>query len=507
MSITFSLLCVSIIMIILIFLNIIDVLPDCDDSDSSQTDLDNESGWKWAPLFGDSKIAEAIKNGLGIDLNPPFWFDKLNPRKGISCWPSKQAPMFLNIQFLAFLQFILWIVFGDFLPGSFNGFPILASLVSPVIFFKWLYFTLPGSTSGGFGTTLSYLTQLFIVFVPFIPVIKRWWDTSNAIVHNCGEILRMGKKLNMSPIQVAKVFGYNTDEKFKESPFYNCEATQSTPENVLLSQEQMDSLTNMVENGNPRLQSGGSDEKGNQRIGWKNHIAKTVLNKAIGYKVGMTDFFVRLVSAERWNFIKSEWFEFYIDIPNPIEEWEPSGIRFGVSDIIFTVSYISIFIAELMHDIISWIKGLPTHIDQGIYVPNVPRTLSMFWHPIPTYYAIGGSNESCSNIFYMIYLFRVQILLIALIGLVIFLIFDVISFIRKNIRLVLTVIAGIILFSIMVGLMFDGILWLWNNALIYIFYKWPKALIEILINGFFWVFEGMLSETIEILKLYSNTLF
>jgi hypothetical protein len=502
MATTFILLCITIILLILVILGIMKILPSCDD-DSSQTADYSEAGWVWDPLFG--KPTEFIKGiqdtlktvTLGIvDINPPWWFKKLTSRKGFACWPSNDAPFYYNIQFLGFMQFAVWMVLGNTIPGSFNAFPMMTVPASLVIFLRWLWLSdpwwgiLPGLRSG---SGLCFVTQGLIALLPFVPVLKRFYDKYAKSTMNCGEILKLGAEMELSPTQVSEAYGY---KDYKKSPFNDCKTEDPKSAPILPAAELAQAIQN-IEHGKPG-HVGGSAGK-NKLEGWNQHIAKSTLDDHPDSKnnVDVADFMILLKEFE-WESIADIWMDFYIPVP-----FTDGLIRAGISDIIFIIIFFTICATAIVTDIIKWSSHLPAEP----YLPAVPKPISMFWNAIPVYYTIGGYNESCSNLFYLIYLFRMTLLIITLVFLLLYIFYDLLVLLSTMIWELLFLFIVLIIFVLLWSQVSWIFSWLWNNFLKYIFYVGPKWLITHFFSSIGWVFGGFFGEIGQILKLFTNTIF
>ena len=505
MSTTLILLCMTIILMILVFLGITNIIPPCDD-DSSQTAEDYESGWHWTPLLGNNPgwfikgLADLIKDstfGL-VDINPPWWFKDLTPRKGYACWPSSEAPLFYNIQFIAFLQFMTWLALGDTIPGSFNAFPAMAAIAGIVVFLRWIW--LNGPWWWGFipnlsrnGSVLCFLTQIFIVVLPFAPIIKRAIARVMHSTTNCSGILKAGNEMHLTPEQVAQAYGY---KDVKKSPFNKCQE-HTEPENILLNKTQMTELANMINTGKPKVENTqkGGNSKTENLYGWDKHIAKDKMANHHGVGLSMGDF-VKLIKEKNSVKLKEEWMEFNIPVFD-------TGLFVGISDMFFIGVYLITLITSIVEDIVRWVSHLPSEP----YLPSVPVSISMFWDPIPTYYAIGGHNESCSNIFYIIYLARLPLLIVTMLFLLLYLLTDLISIIKNNIWTLLLILMILVVLMILWMSSTALFAWLWSHVLVYIFYVAPMYIFNFVTGGLGWIFGGFFGEIGEIIKLFSSAVF
>ena len=510
MTTTFILLCITTILLILVILGIMKILPSCDD-DSAQTADYSEAGWVWDPLFGKPNtftkwLQDGIKTvTLGIvDVNPPWWFKKLAPRKGFACWPSKDAPFYYNIQFLGFMQFAVWVVLGNTIPGSFNAFPIMTVPAALVIFVRWLWLSdpwwpwgwgiFPGLRSG---SGLCFVTQGIIALLPFVPVIKRFIDKYRKSTTNCAEILRLGATMKLTPKQVAEAYGY---KDYKKSPFNDCKTADPKPVRILPPAQLAEAIQSIKDGkpGQPKPHVGGNAMK-NKLQGWNAHVAKETLKDHPGSQkhIGVLDF-MTLMKEFEWSAAGDVWMEFNIPVP-----YTGGKVRAGISDIIFIIIFYIIFWISVITDIIKWASHLPAEP----YLPSVPKPISMFWDAIPVYYTVGGYNESCSNLFYLIYLFRVTLLIITLIFLLLYLLYDLLVLLSKMMWELLFLFIVLMIFVLIWSQVSWVFSWLWDHFLKYIFYVGPKWLITHFYSGIGWVFGGFFGEIGQILKLFTNAIF
>ena len=299
--------------------------------------------------------------------------------------------------------------------------------------------------------------------------------------------------MHLTPEQVAQAYGY---KDIKKSPFNNCKE-YTEPDNVLLNKTQMTELAEMIRTGKPKagdMQTGGNNKTG-ELYGWDKHVAKDRMANHHGVGLSMGDF-VKLAKEKSSAKLKEEWMQFNIPVFN-------TGIRVGISDMFFIGVYLITLIISIVEDIVRWISHLPSEP----YLPSVPVSISMFWNPIPTYYAIGGHNESCSNIFYIIYLARLPLLIITVLFLLFYLLADLISIIKNNIWTFLLIL--MILVVLMILWMSSSALigWLWSHVLVYIFYVAPMYVFSLVTGGLGWIFGGFFGEMGEIIKLFSSAVF
>ena len=482
MSTTLLLFIVSIIMIILIVLNLLKILPSCVDEVP-----ESEWPWKWEGW--------SAWSSLGWRLDP------LKGRKELACWPSDQAPWYYNIRFMAFIQFALWVLAKNFIPATFNGFPVLVTLLaSGPVLFRFLYLNWmikrPPNMPAAFATVLTVFTLVGGALLPFYPVVARNNDVETAIESNCHDVFDMASKVGIGATEVLKSFGINSMEDLEKYPSLNdcvrAEMTESEKKDMDPDKfvKLFDDMLKKFKKGNanvspafgPRQSGGGTSDA------WHKHVISQKLAKEFKTPVSITELIITIWEQKALETIIAVIMDF--NIPVPYMSWW----RFGISDIFFTLYFIVSLLSDLLMSFLNW----PLRF---------PKSLDMVWNAIPTYYTTGGSNETTSNIFYLVYLFRLEILIAALIGLIIILIANVGDFIMRNITTVMIVIFGIMMAGTFIALFTDGLSWLWIHALKYPFYVWPMWLFKKIGSFFSMVFGGFFKETGEIIALFADMIF
>ncbi|MHA2082347.1 MAG: hypothetical protein ACXABD_01200 [Candidatus Thorarchaeota archaeon] len=484
MSTTLILLIISIIMIILVVLNLMKILPNCVD-DVPEADWP----WKW--------------EGWSAWYTLGWRLDPLKGRKGFACWPSDQAPWYYNIRFMAFIQFMLWVVAKNFVPSTFNGFPILVGILAsgPVLLrFAYLSFMLkrPASMPSTLSTVLAIFTLIGGTMLPLYPVVARDSNIEEALESNCHEIFSAAGKKGIGAAEVLKSFGIASAEDLKDYPSLNkCVQAEIGQQDVKSIDpdkfvKMFDELLKKMKTPNPNANVKGAfgprQSGGAKSDAWHKHIISQKLTKEFESPVTTTELMTILFEQQEEEEVIAAIMDF--NIPVPYMPWW----RFGLSDIVFTAYFIISLLADLIMSFLNW----PI---------RVPKSLDMVWNAIPTYYAVGGSNETSSNIFYLIYLFRLEILIAAIIGLIIVLIANIGGFIMKNISTVMIVILGIMMAGTVVALFTDLLSYAWIHALRYPFYVLPMWLFKKMGSFFSMVFGGFFGEMGEIIGLFADMIF
>ena len=483
MSTTLLLFIVSIIMIILVVLNFMKILPDCED-DIPEADWP----WKWEGW--------SAWSSFGWRLDP------LNGRKNIACWPSDKAPWYFNIRFMAFIQFVLWVLAKDFIPSTFNGFPILVFLLaSAPVLLRFMFFNhmikRPQDTPSSLAMILGFFTLLGGALLPFYPVVARDNNIETALESNCHEVFTAASKKGIGAAEVLKSFGIESTEDLKKYPSLNkcvqAEMGQTETKNMDPDKfvKLFDNLLTKMKTSNrnvkpafgPRQQSGGNNSNA-----WNKHIIAQKLSKEFDSPVTTTELMTILWEQEEMEEVVAAIMDF--NIPVPYMSWW----KFGLSDIFFTAYFIISLLTDLIMSFLKW----PI---------RAPPSLDMIWNAIPTYYAVGGSSENSSNIFYLIYLFRLEILIASLVGLLVVLIANIGGFIMKNISTVMMILLGIMMMGTIIALFTDVLSWAWIYALRYPLYVGPKWLFGKIGSFFSMVFGGFFGEMGEIIGLFADMIF
>ena len=484
MSTTLLLFIVSIIMTILVVLNLMNILPNCVD-EMPEADWP----WKW--------------EGWSAWYTLGWRLDPLKERKGFACWPSAEAPWYYNIRFMAFIQFMLWVLARNFIPSTFNGFPIFVTLLaSGPVLMRFAYFNLmikrPTSMPSSFSTVLGAFTLVGGMLLPFYPVVARNNDIEMALESNCHEIFDAASKMGVGASEVLKSFGINSTEDLEKFPSLNkCVQAEMGKEDVknldpdkfvkmfdeLLSKmKKPNPNANVAPAFGPRQKGGGNDNA------WHKHVISQKLAKEFDSPISTVELLTIIWEQKEMQEVIAAIMDF--NIPVPYMPWW----RFGLSDLAFTAYFIVSLLTDLIMSFLNW----PI---------RVPKSLDMIWNAIPTYYTVGGSNESVSNIFYLIYLFRLEILIAALVGLVMVLVAKVGGFIMSNISTVMMVLLGIMMTGAVIALFTDALSWVWIYALRYPFYVWPSWLFGKIGSFLSMALGGFFKEIGEIIGLFADMIF
>ena len=107
----------------------------------------------------------------------------------------------------------------------------------------------------------------------------------------------------------------------------------------------------------------------------------------------------------------------------------------------------------------------------------------------------------------IIFVFRWYILIVSLVLLLLYIIYDIILFVAKFAKEILFIIFALVLLAILIGFMSPVMKALWKHFLIYPCYYFPLYVYKGIKAAFSWFFGGIAREGGDLIKTFTSTIF